>query len=204
MTIFTVTFTNLSKRRGSAYLMHRSPAPGEIFPLVWFAQPADPGTTVNFQMYPRYHFFAGQTGVLKPGVMFQAADRAGADPDGNNTVTLGQQGGRLQFERVQRGQQQGSLLIRCDSSIPLNQVSVGIGMSGEPVLVTQAQPGMSYIFTPKPVFNLVFRDNDYRQGQVLDNNMMLASSAEVDFSLGNTVISVTLTPDERLHAYIVA
>jgi hypothetical protein len=195
MAMYSVNFINNSQNQGSACLYQQSTAPSygqPVFPLAWFVRSSFPGSQNNFQWTLEYSFVWAQTGMLMPGVTFSAAQQVSADPTGNNLITFTQQNGNFQFGQTQRGYQSGMLAIQSDMMVPPNQASVGIGMSGFVTFATQAQPNMTNVFTPNPIYWLTF--GNYQQGQVLDPGNT-GNAVQLNFSAGVYVLTVTLNPD---------
>ncbi len=192
--IYSLTFKNNSTRSGSAAVYQTSPnLPPGAMSLVWFSKFANPNTQIVFQWQIDYSFVWAQTGVLKPGVVFLAAQMWQADLSSSNQVTFSQQGGMFTFQNQGPGPQQGTLYILENNTISLNQAAVGIGMSGAGTFVVQALPNYKLSFTPQPQYWITF--GDYIQGQVLDVTT-IPSPARVDFPAGVYSMTATLNQDD--------
>ncbi len=169
---YSLVFQNNSVNAGSAAVYQTDPNIGvpNVMSLAWFSKYAMPTTNVVFQWSIDYSFVWSQTGTLKPGVVFLASQNWAADLSSSNAVTLtyqnSPQGGAYTFQNQGAGPQQGTLYITEDGTVPLNQASVGIGMSGAGSFVVQAQPNLNLTFTPHPLYWITF--GNYFQGQVLD------------------------------------
>lgn len=138
--------------------------------LAWLTAPAWPKTTVTFTWSLDYNFVWAQTGVLKPGVTFQAQQTMPADPDdlNANQIQFDFQDGAFTFvEGAAVGTPKlGSLYIRELSAVPTGTATVGIGMSNAGTFAVQAQPNMNLVFTPHPEYWVTA--GTFTAGEVLD------------------------------------
>ena len=138
----------------------------DVFSLAWFAKKANPSTSVTFKWSLDYSFVWDETGVLTPGVTFDASQVVSADPanTNQNAVTFDCPDGAYQFEPAQ-GPAPGSLYINESGNIPANQASVGVGMAGYGIFADQAQPNLNLAFTPDPNYWIIA--GTFVQGQVM-------------------------------------
>jgi hypothetical protein len=159
--------------------------------LAWLSEYAYPTTTVTFDWTVDYQFMWAETGVVKPGVVFDASQLWETDLRTNNMVTLHyDQAYTFQDQRV--GQQAGSLVITQDHTIPLGMAAVGIGMSGAGVFACQAQPNMTVVFTPHPEYWITF--GNFQQGEVLESTQ-ITNQAKLDFPPNIYTLTATLNAD---------
>jgi hypothetical protein len=151
--------------------------------LAWLTAPAWPGTTVKFTWNLDYSFVWSQTGVLKPGVTFDAQQIVPADPDNLNAnqTLFDYRNGAFTFAPGNSSgtAQLGSLYIRELSTIPTAAATVGIGMSNAGVFAVQAEPNMNLVFTPHPSYWV--SAGTFQQGQVLDIEQ-ITHEQEVDYN----------------------
>lgn len=176
---YTLKAINNSSNSGNFCVFQEDPDLGvsNVMSLAWFSKYAYPSTTVNFTWTVDYNFVWSETGVLIPGVVFDASQSFDADLQNANQITLSYAGG-YNFINQTKGPKPGILYIKEDASIPLKQASVGIGMSGFGTFVVQAQPNLNLNFTPHPRYFIVF--GNYEPGEVLDISEM-TNTAEIDF-----------------------
>jgi rhizosphere induced protein len=159
-----------------------------LFPAAWFTKMAAPTSRVYFRWTIDYDFVWGETGQLVPGVIFDSAQIWNANLTTQNKVTLGNEGGAYTFSDLTQGPQSGTLSILCDTTVPMNMLSAGIGMSGSATSVAQAMPNMSFQFTPQPQYRLAF--GNFTGGQVLDAETI---SNPATISFGPSIYSLTAT-----------
>ena len=194
MTSYAVNFNNNSANAGSVCLYQagtNANMPG--MPLAWMCQPSNPGTSGSFRWTIDYEFIWGQTGTIVPGVILLPSQMMSADPNGMNQITFTQQSpGMAQFTNPTQGPPAGSLIIRQDASIPLNQMAVGISMSGAGTFAVQAQPNITAVFTPRPSYWITF--GMYTAGQVLDPGST-TNAAQITFPPDVFMMNATLNPD---------
>lgn len=69
---------------------------------------------------------------------------------------------------------------------------VGIGMSGSPTFVVNAQPNMNLTFTPHPEYWIAF--GNFNAGEVIDVQA-ISNAAKIDFPPGIVAMNVTLNQD---------
>jgi len=191
---YTVVFVNNSTQTGNACIYQQGPniANPEVMSLAWLTKGAAPSTTLVFTWTIDYSFVWAQTGVLKPGVLFTASQVWPADLSTDNQVTFTQQGGIYTFQDQQAGPESGSLYITEDATIPANQASVGVGMSGAGTFATQAQPNWHLIFTPTPEYYITF--GTYVAGEVMSITEV-SNSQLIQFPTNEYSMTVTLNAD---------
>jgi hypothetical protein len=190
---YTLKAINNSSNAGNFCVFQEDPDLGvsNVMSLAWFSKYAYPSTTINFGWTVDYNFVWSETGLLIPGVIFDASQAFEADLQNSNQITLSYAGG-YNFINQTKGPLPGILYIKEDASIPLKQASVGIGMSGFGTFVVQAQPNLNLNFTPHPKYYIVF--GNYEQGEVLDISEM-TNAAEIEFGPGIYSMTAILGAD---------
>jgi hypothetical protein len=188
MTQYSLTCINNSTQLGSFAVFQKPPAsqvPSNVFSLAWFARPAHPGTRVTFQWTVDYSFVWSETGILIPGITFDASEVVPADPYGQNFVQLTQdKWGASFFDGLGRNGTIGALTIQQLADVVPNRTSVGVGMSGSGTFAVQAAPNMTAVFTPHPNYWVLF--GNYQAGQVMDIEDV---SGEVEVTYGGSLTS---------------
>jgi hypothetical protein len=174
----------------------------DVMSLAWFTKTSHPTTIVRFNWSLDYSFVWSETGVLVPGVFFDASQVWPADPSVNRPSTPTNGGNQIGFDRSDgaytftststTGARQGTLYIKEDGSLPLRQASVGIGMSGSGTYAVQAQPNLNLTFTPHPAYYLAA--GTYDQGEVLDVGA-ITNKLKVDFPPNTYSMTATLNID---------
>lgn len=190
---YSVIFRNNSSKAGSAYLYQTDPE-ASASSLVWLSRYAFPTTSVSFQWKQDYGFCWSQTGVLQTGVVVAASQYWDSDLTTNNEVTFNYapQYRAFTFEDQHQGPQAGSLVIQNTNTIPADVASVGIGMAGSPILMSQAAANITYMFTPKPEYWIAFGYNT--QGEVIDISTV-NSPAQIQFPANIYSMTAILNPD---------
>lgn len=167
-----------------------------VMSLAWFAEPAWPTTTVKFEWTINYSFVWDQTGMLIPGVVFDASQSWPADPSNitNNQVyfTYSQNAYTFQPSTLVQAPEVGNLYIQESGTIPLKEASVGIGMSGAGTFVVQAEPNKNLVFSPHPEYWITA--GTFQPGQVLDVEQ-ITNSAALQFPPGVFELDATLNLD---------
>ena len=194
MTQYSVTVANNSVNTGAICIYQTSPdiSDPRVMSLAWFSKVAHPKTKVQFDWGIDYSFVWDETGVLIPGVTFDASQTLPASLTSNNQVTLSYSAGAFEFEQQTTGGKNGTLYITNDSSLPLNQASVGVGMSGAGTFVVQAQPNINLTFTPHPTYWITF--GNYTPGQVLDVGQ-ITNKQQLEFAPNTYSLNVQLKSD---------
>lgn len=191
---YSLYFVNNSTQTGDACIYQQDPDTNDpnVMSLAWFAKAAAPTTNVNFDWTIDYSFVWSETGTLVPGVMFTASQTWAADLSLTNEVQFTKNGGAYTFQNQTQGPQAGTLYVREDSTIPSNQASVGIGMSGSGTFAVQAQPNVTAMFTPHPEYWITF--GSFVKGQVLDTTT-ITNAANIAFPANTYSMTAILNAD---------
>jgi hypothetical protein len=196
-TTYSVNAVNNSGKTGT-FCVYQTDSTGvpNLMSLAWLTKNVSFNMQVQFSWTIDYSFVWGETGVLVPGVIFQASQNLGADLSSRNLITFTKSGGQYMFINQTAAPSAGSLFINEDATIPLNQdqAAVGIGMSGAGTFVTQAQPNWDLVFTPPPRNWITF--GFYQRGQVLDTGA-ITDRAEISFPPNVFFLTATYGADRR-------
>jgi hypothetical protein len=193
---YSLTFVNNSSNTWDAAVYQKDPDLGvpNVQSLAWFAKTAAPTTKVVFTWTIDYSFVWSETGVLVPGVMFNATQDWPADLSTQNKVTFTKDPAYT-FTNQTQGPLPGILYISQDNNIPSKMASVGIGMSGAGVFAVQAQPNIQVSFTPHPQYWITF--GQFTQGEVLDIGQVVGQAANVKFPFNVYAMTAILGPDNK-------
>lgn len=194
-TKYTLTIKNDSPQSGDfcLYQVDLNVKDPYIMPLAWLSKRAHPMTTLQYTWTNDYNFVWAETGNLQPGIIFKASQNVDGGLTQNNAITLTKEDGAYHFIDLTTDENyQGFLNIKCDNTIPTQQASVGIGMSSSPTFARQAQPNMSFKFSPQIEYRLTF--GYYDQGEVL-NLGQISNFAIIEFPNGVYSMSATLNAD---------
>jgi rhizosphere induced protein len=195
---YTLTVLNHSSNPTNIAVFQQDPDIGvsNVFSLAWFTKFSYPQTTIKFNWTISYNFVWCQTGVLAPGVVFDASQSPAAGLQTNNQILLDYDpiNNAYFFNPITPATVPplGILRVKQSPAVPLKQASVGIGMSGFGTFVVQAQPNITVNFTPNPKYYIVA--GNFTQGQVLDISET-TGSAEVAFPPGIYQMTATLNID---------
>ncbi|MGB5960956.1 MAG: hypothetical protein WBG73_09890 [Coleofasciculaceae cyanobacterium] len=152
--------------------------------LAWFTSPYPiaKGDSINFQWSIDYSFVWGDTGEIKPGIVYRAKGQKSANLTDLNSTTFGfnQSGSPTLTPPTYDSNNKGSLVIKELDNIPDLQFSVGIGMSGQGTFVEQAGPNLTNIFTPTPQY-WIAAATERKIGEVLDIQT-LSKTQQVSFA----------------------
>ncbi len=168
-TKYNVVIRNKSLMNENMCIFQKLPnQSGNIFSLAWFSKHCYSHTSLTFEWVVEYCAHWAETGILKPGISFRAAQMVEADPSDqkNNSFGLTLLNGAYMFTSTTKQADAGTIGIFPDNNIPNLQASIGIGMNGEPAFATQALMNDNFIFEPKVRYYLVF--GNYEQGMVMD------------------------------------
>jgi hypothetical protein len=167
-TAYTLSFQNNSSNAATVCVYATAPDNGnsKMMSRAWLTQPANPMTLSNFNWNTDYSFVWSETGRLMPGVMFEPSQTSNVNPDGQNAVTLTYDNQGYNFSDTTSAFPGGSLIIQQSSTVPQNNASVGIAISGQPALAVEAQPNTNFTFIPYPNYWITF--GNYESGEVLD------------------------------------
>ncbi|WP_208296908.1 hypothetical protein [Massilia sp. CCM 8734] len=171
-TPYSLTLVNESGTPFTFYVYQQMPnqASENVFSLAWFCSPYNigQGNQITFQWDIEYGFVWGSSGIIQPGVTFNAGGDIPANPQSNNCTTFSNsQTLGPNLSAAQAGQPQGSLVISDASNVASNQFSVGVSMSGAGTFVTNAGPNLTHTFTPTPTYWIAAGSNVH-VGTVMD------------------------------------
>ena len=159
-----------------------------LFPVVWLSAPMYPGMRRNFAWSNNdYSFVWAETGWLMPGITFNPSQVTPANIGDQITFNVGS-GGYGQFFN-QTPSAPNNLTITDGGNINPGQFAVGVGLSGSPVYVAQAQPNMAYQFPVSSNRIYLFAGN-CQTGDVLDTQTI--SNAALITYAGQTQATATL------------
>lgn len=171
-TPYSIKLVNQSAAPFKFYVYQQLPnqQSANVFSLAWFCSPYNiaPGNQITFMWDIQYGFVWGDSGVIQPGVTFNAGGNVSADPQGANSTTFSSSpntGPNLSSPKP--GQPQGSLIISDAANVPSNEFSVGVSMSGAGTFVTNAGPNLTHTFTPTPTYWIAAGSN-VQVGTVMD------------------------------------
>ncbi|WP_338813073.1 hypothetical protein V9L05_17185 [Bernardetia sp. Wsw4-3y2] len=196
--IYTLTIINNSANTGDACVYQKPPdgSNPNMMSLAWLTKRAHPSTTIEMDWTIDYSFVWSQTGLLRPGVKFTASQNIPANLDTQNQVNFTKSDGAYTFKPIppQQGPRSGSLYIMEDDTIPLNEASVGVGMSGSGTFALQAQPNLNLTFTPHPEYWISF--GNFTKGTVLDTQSITGAAA-VQFPYNVYAMTAVLGIDNK-------
>ncbi|MEL7058777.1 MAG: protein rhiA [Acidobacteriota bacterium] len=192
---YSINMINNSGATWTFYVYQKLPAQvADVFSLAWFASPFQirDGNSIKFSWEIDYSFVWSATGVVRPGVDFDAQGVVPCSPSGNNTTEFSTTGGPGLSPPVQ-GPPAGSLVINDASNVPANTFSVGIGMSGTGTFAVQAGPNLKHTFTPTPTYWIAAGYN-VTVGKVLSIDT-ITQTAEAQFPAAVYALEATLQDD---------
>jgi rhizosphere induced protein len=164
-----------------------------ILSLAWFAkQVHGGGAKIKFTWQINYCFVWAETGVLAPGVTFDAGATQNADLSTINKIKFNHAGGAYQFVDQTRGSSEGTLSIASQGDVPMKTASIGVGMSGFGTFAQQAEPNKLFTFTPHPNYWLIA--GNFVQGEVMDMGNV-TSAVEIKFPANVYSMTATLNDD---------
>jgi rhizosphere induced protein len=161
--------------------------------LAWFSKFSNPSPTtqIKFTWSVDWGFSWADTGILQPGIMYEASETLAATSTVNK-VTL-DYNGAYRFIDPTKGPDSSRLYLQQNGSIPINSsASVGVTMSGNTVYATQARPNVNLTFSPHPTYYLAY--GQYVQGDVIDVSAV-NNPLELPYATGVYSLQTTLNAD---------
>jgi hypothetical protein len=201
MAKYSLSVKNDSPNSGSICVYTTSPdtqqVQQDLRSLAWFTKPTNPNGQVRFTWELNFSFAWAESGLLVPGVFFEAGEIIGADPsdDGKNKAYFDRQNGAYLFGDTGQAMppSKGALAITTSKIIPNGRASVGVGINGKAALAVNATPNYQFTFIPKIQYWLAF--GNFKEGVVLDLNSMVRNIPEIKFPAGVYDLQVTLRED---------
>lgn len=196
MNQYSLVFCNNSKNQGNVCIFLTDPnlEASNAISLAWFSKTVHPTTRVNFSWSMDFEFIWSETGIFNDGVKVTTSQRWPADLNSLNQVnfTYDQKNQSYTFTDLKKGPERGRLFITESRTLPLNEASVGIGLSGRPALVIPAYPNTNLVFTPHVKYWIAFGRHD--EGEVV-NVDAVTNKQEIQFQPGINSLSVILNDD---------
>ena len=154
-TTYTLECINNSVADWVFYIYQKMPQqPRQVFSLAWFASPykISPGSHIEFDWSIDYSFVWGNSGIVQPGVNYNAGGSKPCSLTGNNQTTFSLDDNAPQLSEPTTGGQAGSLTVNQAGNVPNLMFATGIGMSGQGTFVQQALQNAPQVYTPEPIY----------------------------------------------------
>lgn len=192
-TEYQINFINNSTNPGNFMVFQQDPnlMMPNVSSLAWITKFLHPKTNGVFNWKLGYDFVWMENKSLTPGITSTTSQCISADLTTNNTMLLTYDGG-YNFISQPPASTGDTLYIQTDNTIPFKQVGVGVGMSGSPAFLVNAEPSFNMAFTPNPQYWVAF--GEYEQGQALNINE-LTNAAQLVFPEGIEKLNVILNED---------
>lgn len=195
-TQYSVTLVNSSNRPWK-FFVYQTPPPdaAEAVSLAWIASPfrLQIGAKITFNWEISYQFMWAESGVLQPGVTFDAVAMKDANLVTANTANFTLTNNSPNLSDPAGGGTSGTLTINDGPNVPPNQYSVGVAMSNKGAFAVDADANLEHFFTPNPMYWVCAID-EIEEGQVM-NIKNIAQCAKFKFPSG--VFSMTGTLNSK-------
>ncbi|AZO94613.1 hypothetical protein [Halocella sp. SP3-1] len=190
----TITIINGGTFRGNISIFQKQPDLEAIgaMSLAWLTKGTNPGTKLEFNWVEDYWFIWSEKNVLEPEVVFSASQTIPANLRTNNKITLEKNKyGYFFTNQVTDTMHTGQLIIEEDNSIPGNEASIGIGMSGIGTLVWSSEPNVDLNIQPKPQYWVCY--GTFNQGEILNTQQLVDRAIQIEFPTNKYNAIVTLS-----------
>ena len=195
---YHLKIVNESNNPWTFYVYQKAPdiISDEVFSLAWFASPykVRVGNYVEFTWAIKYQFVWSATGEVRPEVVFRTGGSKDCKPSGKNHTKF-EAGQAPGLSEPFQAPQEGSLYIENEDNVPVKKFAVGIGMSGNGTFVRQAQPNLTFNFTPTPTY-WVAAGEEEQVGTIL-NIKTVTRTAQVIFPRNEYSMVATLGSDNK-------
>lgn len=198
MSKYSLTFVNNSTLFGNFCIYLKDPQQEidpNLFTLAWLVRPCYRGTRTIFSWDVEYGLTWSESGKLGNGkVDFTSSETRIVDPSDPNKNALGivKENGAYRFTEGVQNYPKGALGIRSDHTIPVEGLTLGITMSGQPAFALPASPNYSFCFEPHLEYWAAF--GNFIPGEVIDVNTV-SSTAKINFPFGEFDRTVTFNED---------
>lgn len=175
-----------------------------LMSLAWICKPVKARTNVKLEWQLDYSFVWSKTCLLSPGEIFESCEANLADPYGINgprAVNFNNEQGIYSFSKDSITRKIGTdrLEIFTGDSIPDSEVSIGIGINDNPILVVNAALNRNFFCITKLKYWIAF--GEFAQGEVLELSS-LECCHEINFShnpFAKTVKTIILSENKTWH-----
>ncbi len=198
MSQYTLTFKNNSSLQGNFCVYLKDPQQEidpNLFTLAWLVRPCCSQTQTTFTWNVEYGLTWRESGKLGNGkVDFITSQTQVIDPNDaeNNSMGITKENGAYHFTRGVASYPKGALGIRSDHTIPVEGLTLGITMSGQPAFALPATPNYSFCFEPHLEYWAAF--GNFVAGEVIDVNTV-SSTAKIQFPFGEFERDITFNED---------
>lgn len=188
MTTYSLTVQNQSTSFENFAVYQNDPdlSIQDVMSLAWFSKGAHPNTVARFTWNTDYSFMWSETGTLIKGVQFVAAEEVPCDPSDvhNNAVALDYEQSAFLFANGPLGitPRLGNLYINNLSTVPVDEASVALAVSGNPAYAVNAEPNRLDVWTPHP--NYWITAGTFQAGVALDAEEVSSTAAQVTYAPG--------------------
>jgi hypothetical protein len=196
MSRYSIRIKNNGTFKGNLAVYQKQPDLEQMgaMSLAWFTKGSNPNTEVKFEWNVDYNFVWSEQGILKPGVIFRAAQTLDAAVNVNNKVTLNKnEFGYLFSNQTTDSLHAGELIIEESGLIPGGEASVGIAMSGFGTFVWETEPNVDLTIQPKPEYWITY--GTYKQGEILNVQQIVNKSLKLNYPINKHTAIVTLKSD---------
>ncbi|MDR2419386.1 MAG: hypothetical protein LBD79_10100 [Treponema sp.] len=203
-TQYSLVLRNRSTR-GGHFCIYATPVDSKVQndlrSLAWITYPANVGVEVDFSWDLNYSFSWSKTGVLSNGVIYRASESLSTDPNDPQLAKAYLDKNEYGYQLISgqppdKDPAKGGMAIIASDSIPNDDVSIGMGIDGKPILAVMATP--RYIFTFFPDIKYWVAFGNFKKGEVLDLNSM-SPIQELVFPTNVYALDVTLDDVNQWH-----
>ena len=189
----SITIKNNGTFKGNISIFQKQPdlkAMGAMS-LAWLTKGANPNTKLKFEWIENYCFLWSEGEELKPGVVFSSSQTIPTNLRTNNKIKLEKnEYGYFFTNQITDAIHKDTLIIEESNSIPGNEASIGIGMSGLGTFVWQSEPNVYLNIQPKPQYWVTY--GTFNQGEVLNTQQLVDRAIQIEFPANKYTAIVTL------------
>lgn len=193
----TVQVVNNSGMPTTAYVFVTSPQNNELQSTAWLAQQVYPGEPAALKWDFSTQLMWG-TGSPFPGTTFdsqQTLTMPPAGPGQSGTAELAAANGSYSLVNTPAGgAPYGSLAVQSSQSVPVNNLTLALGISGAPALLAPAFPNQTTTFPTTGLTYWLSTSPFIQAGQVVDT-FSVSNAVQLNFPPGVGELTATLDLD---------